>query len=67
MKFNSNHATDLECLNNQKQEEKECKWRDPNEDVKYVCQGGKVQCKYYSSPIASLTVTAETVDRKSVV
>ena len=61
MKFNSNHATNLECLNSQKQEEKECKWRDPNEDVKYVCQGGKVQCKYCSSPIASLTVTAETV------
>ena len=61
MKFNSNHATDLECLNSQKQEEKECKWCDPNEDVKYVCQGGKVQCKYCSSLIASLTVTAETV------
>ena len=61
MKVNSNHATNLECLNSQKQEEKECKWRDPNEDVKYVCQGGKVQCKYCSSPIASLTVTAETV------
>ncbi len=44
MKLNSNHATNLECLNSQKQEEKECKWRDPNEDVKYVCQGGKVQC-----------------------
>ena len=61
MKFNSNHATDLECLNSQKQEEKECKWCDPNEDVKYVRQGGKVQCKYCSSLIASLTVTAETV------
>ena len=43
------------------EKEKKRKWRDPNEDVKYVCQGGKIQCKYCSSPIALLTVTAETV------
>lgn len=64
MDFNMNKSANQEDLagnEKQRQEEKERKWRDPNEDVKYVCQGGKVQCKYCSSPIASLTVTAETV------
>ena len=64
MDFNMNKSANQESLagnEKQRQEEKERKWRDPNEDVKYVCQGGKVQCKYCSSPIASLTVTAETV------
>lgn len=64
MDFNMNKSANREDLagnEKQRQEEKERKWRDPNEDVKYVCQGGKVQCKYCSSPIASLTVTAETV------
>ena len=42
-------------------EEKKRKWQDSNEDVKYVCDGGKVQCKYCSSPVALIRVTAESV------
>ena len=47
-------------LQNRKDERKR-KWKDPSEDMKYVCHGGKVQCKYCSSPIAPISVTAETV------
>ena len=42
-------------------EEKKRKWQDSNEDVKYVCDGGKVQCKYCSSPVAQIKVTAESI------
>lgn len=64
MDFNMNKSANQENLagnEKQRQEEKERKWRDPNEDVKYVCQGGKVQCKYCSNPITPLTVTAESI------
>ena len=64
MDFNMNKSANQEDLagnEKQRQEEKERKWRDPNEDVKYVCQGGKVQCKYCSNPITPLTVTAESI------
>ena len=64
MDFNVNKSANQETLaenENQRQEEKERKWRDPNEDVKYVCEGGKVQCKHCSSPVATLKVTAENV------
>ena len=64
MDFNVNKSANQENLaenENQCQEEKERKWRDPNEDVKYVCEGGKVQCKHCSSPVATLKVTAENV------
>ena len=64
MDFNVNKSANQENLaenENQRQEEKERKWRDPNEDVKYVCEGGKVQCKHCSSPVATLKVTAENV------
>lgn len=44
-----------------KKEEKKKQWKDPNEQLKYVCQGAKVQCKYCNPPIAMLTVTAETL------
>lgn len=44
-----------------KKEEKKREWKDPDEQVKYVCQGAKVQCKYCNPPIAMLTVTAETI------
>lgn len=47
-------------LQNRKEERKR-KWKDPSEEMKYVCHGGKVQCKYCSSPIAPISVTAETV------
>lgn len=42
-------------------EEKKRQWKDPNEQLKYVCQGAKIQCKYCNPPIAMLTVTAETI------
>ena len=64
MDFDVNKPANQENLaenKNQRQEEKERKWRDPNEDVKYVCEGAKVQCRYCSSPLASLKVTAESV------
>ena len=64
MDFNVNKSANQENLagnEKQHQEEKKRKWRDPNEDVKYVCQGGKVQCKYCSNPITPLTVTAESI------
>ena len=64
MKFNVNKSANQETLaenENQRQEEKERKWRDPNEDVKYVCEGGKVRCKHCSSPVATLKVTTENV------
>ena len=44
-----------------KKEEKKREWTDKNEQVKFVCQGAKVQCKYCNPPIANLIVTAETV------
>lgn len=64
MDFNVNKSANQENFaenESQRREEKERKWRDPNEDVKYVCEGAKVQCKYCSSPVASLKVTAESV------
>ena len=53
MNFDVNKPANQENLaenENQRQQEKERKWRDPNEDVKYVCEGAKVQCRYCSSP-----------------
>lgn len=42
-------------------EAKKKQWKDPNEDVKYVCHGGKVQCRYCDSPFANIIVTTETI------
>lgn len=64
MDFKVNQSTTPENIAEndvQRQEEKERKWRDPNEGAKYVCEGGKVQCKYCSSPVTVLSVTAESV------
>jgi hypothetical protein len=44
-----------------KGQEENKKWKDPNEQVKYICQGAKVRCKYCDPPIAPLTVTAESI------
>lgn len=44
-----------------KKEEKKREWTDKNEQVKFVCQGAKVQCKYCNPPIANLIVTTESV------
>lgn len=40
---------------------KERKWKDPDEDMKYVCQGGKIQCAYCSTPIADILPTTTQV------
>lgn len=46
----------------QKQKEaKKKEWKDPDEDTKYVCHGGKVQCMYCNPPIADIIVTTETI------
>lgn len=55
-----NSKTEKEALNNKK-EEKKINWQDPNEQIKYVCDGAKVQCSYCNPPIATFTATAETV------
>ena len=44
-----------------KKEEKRREWTDKNEQVKFVCEGAKVQCKYCNPPIANLIVTTESV------
>ena len=41
--------------------EKKREWADVNEDVKFVCQGGKVQCPFASPPIAEILPTANSV------
>lgn len=45
----------------QRKKEKERVWKDPNEQVKYVCQGGRALCKFASPPIANIVVTSTTV------
>jgi len=44
-----------------KKEKQEREWADPNEHAKYVCHGGKVQCKYCNVPISEIIVTSTTV------
>lgn len=41
--------------------EKEAKWADVNEQQKFVCQGGKVQCQFCTPPIADIIVTSSTI------
>lgn len=43
------------------EEEDRREWHDVNENVKYVCQGGKVRCRYCSVPEAAIIVTAESI------
>lgn len=42
-------------------EQKKRKWEDINESLKYVCEGGKVQCPYCSTPIADIKVTSTDI------
>ena len=42
-------------------EEKEEKWKDVNEQQKFVCQGGKIQCSFCATPIANILVTSSTI------
>ncbi|WP_042741146.1 PAAR-like protein [Prevotella fusca] len=60
-KVNKSSIMATASVDDMQQEEKKRKWQDPNEDVKYVCDGGKVQCKYCSSPVAPIRVTTESV------
>lgn len=60
-KVNKSSLMNTASEDDTQQEEKKRKWQDPNEDVKYVCDGGKVQCKYCSSPVAQIRVTAESI------
>lgn len=60
-KVNKSPIIATASVDDMKQEEKKRKWQDPNEELKYVCDGGKVQCKYCSSPVALIRVTAESV------
>ncbi len=41
--------------------QKENKWKDVNDPVKFVIMGGKVECKFCSSPIADLIVTSTDI------
>lgn len=40
---------------------KEREWADVNEDIKFVCHGGKIQCKYCNPPIADIIVTSSQI------
>lgn len=60
-KVNKSPIIATASVDDMQQEEKKRKWQDPNEELKYVCDGGKVQCKYCSSPVALIRVTAESV------
>ena len=45
----------------EKAEKAEREWKDMNEDFKFVCQGGKVQCPFGAPPIADIIVTSSTI------
>jgi hypothetical protein len=40
---------------------KEREWSDLEEDYKFVCHGGKVQCQFCAPPIADIIVTSSTI------
>jgi len=44
----------------EEKERKEREWDDPDEPYKFVCHGGKAQCKYCPTP-ADIVVTSNTV------
>jgi hypothetical protein len=44
-----------------KKEKQEREWADVNEQVKFVCQGGKVQCQFCSVAEADIIVTSNTI------
>lgn len=54
-------ASKAKSSTKKKKEAKETQWSDPNEDIKYVIHGGKIQCPYCSPPIAEIIVTSNTV------
>lgn len=45
----------------ERKKKKEREWKDANEDLKFVCHGGKMQCNYCNPPIADIIVTTETI------
>jgi hypothetical protein len=44
-----------------KEKKKEREWADTNEQQKYVCNGGKVQCPFANPPMADIVVTSTTI------
>lgn len=45
----------------EEKKEKEREWKDITEDIKYVCQGGKIQCTFCATPIADIQPTSTQV------
>lgn len=45
----------------EEKQKKEENWTDTNEQLKYVCQGGKVQCQFCNVPISDIIVTSTTI------
>jgi hypothetical protein len=50
-----------EPASEEEKEAKEGEWADVNEQLKYVCQGGKVQCQFCAPPVADIIVTSSTI------
>ncbi|MDH6310035.1 hypothetical protein M2451_002925 [Dysgonomonas sp. PFB1-18] len=57
----SNATSENEKEDTYKKEKQEREWTDPNENAKYVCHGGKVQCQFCNVPISEIIVTSTTV------
>jgi len=60
-KEDSPGQTTEEGNENCNEEEMEQEWADVNEKIKFVCQGGKVQCQFCAPPIANIIVTSSTI------
>ena len=43
------------------EQEQKSKWKDENEDVKFVCNGATVKCPYCSIPWGKFVVTRRSV------
>lgn len=54
-------SKEVKPTTNEEKNAKEREWSDVNEDVKFVCHGGKVQCKYCTPPIADIIVTSTQI------
>lgn len=49
-----------------KERKKQHEWQDVNEQIKYVCQNGKVSCPYSSSPTGDIVVSSTEVKLQDV-
>ena len=59
--FKSNSPASEEKKKPEAVEKRERKWKDPNEQEKFVCEAGKVMCLYCNPPIGGFIVTSNTV------